>query len=241
MFEFPYLFYQRSQFFFVAGFLLFAGFLLAFLLTYFNEDYAPYFLPPEVATHVDPDQIGQQQWNHAIVSSEIMVNNIQVAFMCFAWGILFGIGTVWSLFMNGMLIGALAALYHRADGGYPFWAFIWPHGVIELTAIFIAGAAGLSLAYRFFVPGEMTRRHSLIKEGIVTIKLMLGVIPMFMIAGVIEGYITPAPWPHWTKYLVALITLLLLLLYFGWPFFKYGISQSTASKSPGREQDAHLV
>lgn len=230
-FEFPYLFYQRSRFFFVAASLLFAGFLLAFVLTCLNKDYASYFLPPEIVPHANPEEIGQQQWNHPIVSSEIMVNNIQVAFMCFAWGALLGIGTVWSLFLNGMLLGALAALYHLADGSFEFWAFIWPHGVIELTAIFISGAAGLSLAYRVFVPGDLTRRHALIEEGKVTIKLMLGVIPMFMVAGVIEGYLTPAPWPHWTKYLIALITFMILIAYFGWPFFKYGIRVSSAHSS----------
>lgn len=230
-YEFPILFYQRSRFFYLAAFLLFAGFLLAFTLTYVDKEYAAYFLPSEIYQHVDPKQVeNQPQWNHAIVSSEIMVNNIRVAFFCFVFGILLGIGTVLLLLMNGMLLGALAALYHQADGGFIFWAYIWPHGVIELTAIFIAGAAGIALAYRIFVPGDLTRRHAIVKEGKVTIKLILGVIPMFILAGIIEGYITPAPLPHWVKYLVALVTLLFLLVYFGWPFFRYGISLQTKDK-----------
>ena len=144
-----------------------------------------------------------------------MVNNIQVAFLCFAFGALLGVGTIWMLLYNGMLIGALAALFHRVGESYTFWAHIWPHGVTELTAIFIAGGAGLSLAYSFFVPGELTRGESFKREGKVTIQLMMGVIPLFVFAALIEGFLTPAPWPHWTKYLLALSTLILLFLYFG--------------------------
>jgi uncharacterized membrane protein SpoIIM required for sporulation len=217
---FPKLFYERRFFVLAAALILFAGFLFAFFSTYFNQDAAAYFLPTELAGKVDPQNIGKNDWNDAIVSSQIMVNNIQVAFTCFAMGILLAIGTIWSLFMNGLLLGALSALYSRAGGDYPFWAFILPHGVIELTAIFISGAAGLSLAYRLFVPGDLTRRHALIREGLVTVKLMIGVIPMFIIAGIIEGYVTPAHWPHWTKYAVAIFNFLWLSFYFGRPFVK---------------------
>ncbi|MBA4544351.1 stage II sporulation protein M [Thermoactinomyces daqus] len=216
---FPKLFYERRFFVLTAALLLFAGFLFAFVATCLNHDAAAFFLPSDLAGNIDPQNIGKNDWNDAIVSSQIMINNIQVAFTCFAMGIFLAIGTIWSLFMNGLLLGALSALYSQAGGDYPFWAFILPHGVIELTAIFISGAAGLSLAYRLFVPGDFTRKHALIREGLVTIKLMAGVIPMFIIAGIIEGYVTPAHWPHWTKYAVAIFNLLWLSLYFGRPFF----------------------
>jgi uncharacterized membrane protein SpoIIM required for sporulation len=218
---FPLLLYERRYFFLAAFLILFAGFILAFVLTSIDPNYAAHFLPKEMISKVKPHAVDNQpQWNHAIVSSQIMVNNITVSFSCFAFGVLFGVGTVWSLFMNGMLLGALAALYHRVGAGIEFWAYIWPHGVIELTAIFISGAAGLALAYRFFVPGELTRRHAWIKEGKVTIQLMLGVIPMLIVAGIVEGYITPAPWPHWTKYMISALNLLFLLAYFGWPYLQ---------------------
>ena len=85
------------------------------------------------------------------------------------------------------------------------------------------GSGWISLAYRFFVPGELSRYQSFKKEGMVTIKLIFGVIPLFIIAAIIEGYITPAPWPHWTKYLFSALTLFALFLYLGRPFLKEGM------------------
>ena len=227
--RFPQLFYQRVHFFLIALLILATGFILAYFLTLVNESYAKIFLGNLAPLH--PDEISKQQWNHAIASSTILVNNIYVAFFCFAWGALFGIGTVYSLFLNGAMIGALAALYQQVGGNYIFWAYILPHGIIELTAIFIAGSAGLSLAYHFFVPGDLTRYQSFKKEGKVTVQLIFGVIPMFILAALIEGYLTPAPWPYWIKYLFSLFTLILLLMYFGRPFLEEGIIRTNDSNS----------
>ncbi|PTM58807.1 stage II sporulation protein M [Desmospora activa] len=216
---FPALFHERSLFFLIAMLIFTAGGLWAFGATIIDERNALAFLPPEMVEGIDPaastDVENREQWDHAVTSGAIMQNNIKVAFLCFALGALLGIGTLWVLFMNGMLIGALAALFHRAGESYGFWALIWPHGVLELAAIFIAGAAGLSLAWSFWVPGELTRIESFKREAKVTGQLVVGVIPLFVIAALIEGFITPAPWPHWTKYMVALITLVALILYFG--------------------------
>lgn len=228
--QFPTLFYERARYFLIALLLFLGAAGFSYGMVLINPDNAYAFLPPEIVQGVDPHRIGEVQWDPNIASSTIMVNNIKVAFLCFAFGAIFGVGTVWVLITNGFLLGSLAAIYHQAGQSYPFWAFIWPHGIIELTAIFIAGAAGLSLAYAFFVPGELTRLESYKREGIVTIQLMLGVIPLFIIAAIIEGYLTPAPWPHWGKYLIALITLLLLFFYFGQPAWKKGVRQSFKKK-----------
>ncbi|MFD1394953.1 stage II sporulation protein M [Kroppenstedtia eburnea] len=226
--RFPALFHERIPFFLVALLLFAAGAGLAFGYTWVNPTYSAAFLPPGL--EVDPHALESgEQWDHAIVSSEIMTNNIQVAFLCFALGALLGVGTLWVLFSNGLLVGAIAALFHRAGEAYALWAFIWPHGVIELTAIFIAGAAGMSLAYAFWVPGELTRVEAFKREAKVTVQLILGVIPMFIVAALIEGFITPAPWPHWSKYLVALITLLLLFIYFGGPAWLLRRQQASAT------------
>lgn len=230
--KFPVLFYERTPFFLIACSLFFIGALIAFVLTLNNSQYASLFLPPGMAEGIDPQaDPSSVNWNPSIVSGQIMVNNIQVALLCFACGALLGVGTVWMLLYNGMLIGALASLFHRAGESYSFWAFIWPHGVIELTAIFIAGGAGLSLAYSFFVPGELTRAESFKREGKVTVQLMMGVIPMFVVAALIEGFLTPAPWPHWTKYLIALSTLILLFIYFGSAWFRKEMRPSSAPRT----------
>ncbi len=228
--DFPNRFYERLRFFLIALLLFLTAGCFAFGSVMINPDYAYAFLPVEILESVDPHSVGQNQWDPHVASSYIMVNNIKVAFMCFAFGAVFGVGTVYVLIVNGFLLGALAAIFHRAGESYVFWAFIWPHGVIELTAIFIAGAAGLSLAYAFFVPGERTRMESYKQEGKVTVQLILGVVPLLVIAGIIEGYLTPAPWPHWSKYLIALGTLLFLMIYFGYPAWKKGVRHLTKEK-----------
>ncbi|MCS1351104.1 stage II sporulation protein M [Mechercharimyces sp. CAU 1602] len=220
--QFPERLYERLPFIFIASFIFFCGAGFAYLFTLANADNVAAFLPAEILAQIDPSRVGEGSWNGTVVSGQIMLNNIRVALFCFALGALFGVGTIWMLWLNGVLIGALAALFQQAGQSYAFWAFILPHGVIELFAIFIAGGAGLSLAYSFFVPKERTRLHAFKEEGLITIQLVLGVIPLFIIAGLIEGYITPLPWPHWSKYGVALITLLFLTLYIGRVAWKRG-------------------
>lgn len=172
-------------------------------------------LPAEMAQGIDPSQLGQ---NHAsidssLMSAEIMTNNIQVAILAFAGGITFGIVTVYFLIYNGFIVGALAGLYWHHGMSYEFWAYIVPHGMIELTAIFIAGGAGLLMGYKLFVPGSYSRAYQLKQQAKRSVQLLLGTIPLFIIAGVIEGFITPADLSLETKYLVAFITVIGLGLY----------------------------
>ncbi|WP_164491704.1 stage II sporulation protein M [Staphylospora marina] len=229
--EFPDLVHERFGFVLAAFLLFFAGSALAFAVTWQDFENMSYFLPAEFGW-ADPEDVGDPVvWDHALVSAEIMVNNILVAFKCFAYGILLGIGTVYVLFYNGMLLGSLSGFYMKSGVSYEFFAFIWPHGIIELTAVFISGAAGLAFAWRLFVPGDLPRKEALIREGLVTVKLAMGIVPMLVVAGLIEGYITPLDWPHWTKYLVAFLTLVLLVLYFGRPFLRHGVIRAEETKT----------
>lgn len=172
-------------------------------------------LPAQIAQGVDPEQLGA---NHdsidpSMMSASIMTNNIQVAILAFAGGITFGLLTVYILIFNGIIIGALAALFWHYGMTYEFWAYIVPHGMIELVAIFIAGGAGLLMGYKLFVPGPYTRMYQLKVQGKRSVMLLLGTIPLFVIAGVIEGFITPASISLEAKYLVAILTVLGLVLY----------------------------
>ncbi len=146
-------------------------------------------LPAQIAKAFDPTQVGAAEGavNAPIMSAEIMVNNIQVAFLAFAGGITFGILTVYILIYNGIIIGAIAALFWHYGNSYEFWAFIVPHGMIELTAIFIAGGAGLLMGYRLFVPGDYSRGYQLKENAKRSVQLLLGTIPLFVIAGIIEA------------------------------------------------------
>lgn len=172
-------------------------------------------LPPEIAQGVDPEGLGQgtDSVDSPLMSATIMTNNIQVAILAFAGGITFGLLTVYLLIYNGILVGALAALFWHYDKSYDFWAYIVPHGMIELTAIFIAGGAGLLMGYKLFVPGQFSRGYQLKEQAKRSVQLLLGTIPLFVIAGIIEGFITPASISLEAKYAVAFITVIGLVVY----------------------------
>jgi len=172
-------------------------------------------LPQEVAKGVSPEQLGKGGGaiNSSLMSTTIMTNNIRVAIFAFAGGITFGILTVYLLVTNGIMLGSLAALYWHHGKTFAFWAYIVPHGMIELTAIFISGGAGLLMGYKLFVPGNYSRIFQLKNQAKRSVQLLLGTIPLFVIAGIIEGFITPAAIPLAVKYSVALITVIGLVLY----------------------------
>ncbi|MCJ7842005.1 stage II sporulation protein M [Lederbergia sp. NSJ-179] len=172
-------------------------------------------LPDDMAHSVDPNQLGSGDGgvDSPTMSASIMTNNIQVAFLAFAGGITLGILTVYVMVYNGIIVGALAGLFWTHGKSYDFWAYIVPHGMIELTAIFIAGGAGMLMGYKIFVPGAYSRGFQLKKQAIRSIQLIIGTIPLFIIAGVIEGYITPTAISLEAKYFVAILTIIGLILY----------------------------
>ncbi|MFD1360631.1 stage II sporulation protein M [Lentibacillus salinarum] len=200
----------------IVAMLLFAVGTLAAFLTVLNDPLNLYaLLPEQVAQSVNPEQLdsGNDSIDASLMSAQIMTNNIQVAFLAFAGGITFGILTVYIMVSNGIMVGALAGLYWHYGSSYEFWAYIVPHGVIELTAIFIAGGAGLLMGYRLFVPGPFSRGYQLKKQAKRSVQLLLGTIPIFVIAGIIEGFITPAELSLEAKYAVALLTMAGLIGY----------------------------
>ena len=148
-----------------------------------------------------------------LASTSIQTNNINVTFYAFAGGLLAGIGTLWVLTQNGLLLGMVLSLCFR----YRFWEipiFISAHGVIELTAIFIAGGAGLLIARALLMPGDLRRIDALVENGRLSIKLILGCIPMLLIAGLIEGFISPAHIPATFKFSISALSALLMTMYF---------------------------
>jgi len=126
----------------------------------------------------------------AAFSSFLFTHNIQVTFLVFAAGITFGVGTASLLFYNGVPLGALAMQYHQEGEGLFFWAWILPHGVPELTSIFVAGGAGLVIARALLLPGRRRRRDALVVEGRRAARLVVGTMPVLVLAGLIEGTIS---------------------------------------------------
>jgi uncharacterized membrane protein SpoIIM required for sporulation len=159
---------------------------------------------------------GPDAGSSAAFSSFLFTHNIQVTFLLFALGVTFGLGTAAVLFWNGIPLGALAVQYQASGEGLFFWAWILPHGVLELTVVTIAGAAGFVLARGLWFPQAYTRAASLAREAPAALGLVLGGMPLLVLAGVIEGTLSQmhAPgMPAWIKLSFAGAALCLLVAY----------------------------
>lgn len=163
-----------------------------------------------------------QLWMGSIVgveplaSTSIMMNNLSVSFGAVAGGITAGIYTVFLLGFNGLSIGAVATLVGQNNLAYPFWAFVFPHGSLELPAIFLAGGAGLLIAKAILFPGKYRRVDALKLYGNRAVQLVFGIVPMLVIAGTIEGFFSPSPLvPAPLKYLVGVGLFAFLVMYCG--------------------------
>lgn len=150
-----------------------------------------------------------------LISSLILVNNVKVGVLAFGLGVTLGLGTAYVLFYNGLLLGALAAHFHAKGLAVPFWSLILPHGVLELLAIFVTGGAGFLLGWALVDPGHYSRRDALILRGRQAIILVVGSVPFFLVAAVIEGFITPLGISPWAKLGFAALTGLAALVYLG--------------------------
>jgi uncharacterized membrane protein SpoIIM required for sporulation len=194
-----------------------SGLLLGGILTASRHGFMEAFLGPYMVETIRHHQM----WTHSIVgmkpqaSSRIMTNNLTVTFLTFAAGITAGLGTIWLIFFNGLLMGVIATACRQAHMSRDLWSFVCPHGSLELPAIFIAGGAGLRLASGMLFPGLYSRRDSIALAGREAARLVAGVIPMLMIAGTIEGFFSPSGAPAGLKFAVgaALFTLLLVWLF----------------------------
>jgi uncharacterized membrane protein SpoIIM required for sporulation len=168
------------------------------------------------------------------VASAIITNNIRVAIMAFAGCVTLGVLTLWIILFNGLMLGGVGALFANAGFGTDFWATVAPHGVIELTAIQIAGGAGLLISAGILAPGRLRRRDAIAAAARRAGVLIAGVASMLLAAGTIEGFFSPLRLPASDRIAVGVVTAIALIGYFG---FAGRASPSTAtnptSASPG--------
>lgn len=148
-----------------------------------------------------------------MASSWLMTHNISVTFLTIAAGITFGIGTVYLLAINGLLLGTVAALCFRHGLSVELWSFVLPHGSLELSAVCIAGASGLILGHSLIDPGPYRRGELLASKSRSVGTLALGCVPLLVLAGLIEAFFSPASLPHWLKFLFAGLSFLSLVIY----------------------------
>jgi len=161
----------------------------------------------------DPFAIYKQEGS-PLMSSFIMTNNIKVTFFAYGMGLLAGVGTVYVLFYNGMMLGVFFFLFFKHGLFLESFFTIMLHGTIELFCIFIAGGAGLLIGKALVFPGQLPRRQALQKNGLTSIQLLVGTAPLLVIAGIIEGFITRLDIPFEWKVICVLAIFSSLLAYF---------------------------
>ncbi len=149
------------------------------------------------------------------MSLGITINNIRVAIMAFALGILFGIGTLYIIMQNAIMLGSFQYFFYEKGLLWESARTIWIHGTIEIAVIIIAGCAGLVLANGMLFPGTYSRMESFRRGVINGLKIMLSTVPFFIIAGFLEGYVTRhTEMPDWLAILIISSSLALILFYY---------------------------
>lgn len=177
--------------------LFLAATLVASVLAYVDWSVARTFVPEAMREGIG-DQLGagptEAETLAAIaplLTAGITANNIQVALTAFAGGMTAGALTAWAMIQNGLLLGALAGAAATGGQSLLFWSLIVPHGSLELPAIMLAGGAGFVLARAILFPGDLPRTAALRAAGSVAVRLVLGALPLFAVAGIVEGFFTP--------------------------------------------------
>ena len=132
-------------------------------------------------------------------STMVFINNIQVSFLAFVAGIAGAVPTLLLLAFNGGRVGEAAGLFHDAGEAARFWGLILPHGLLEISAIIVAGGAGLRLGWALISPGDRPRTVALAEEAQRAASIVIGLVLVFVIAGLIEGFVTPSPLPTWAR------------------------------------------
>jgi len=148
------------------------------------------------------------------IAAFIISNNIWVCFQAFVGGLMVGIFTTFALLFNGLMIGTAYGVFANYHAGMYLTTFIAPHGVLELTAIFISGGAAFRLARALIAPGDRTRRDALVVEGIIAARMIGAVVSLLALAGTIEGLLSTSDAPAAVKFGVSAASAVLLVLYF---------------------------
>jgi uncharacterized membrane protein SpoIIM required for sporulation len=175
----------------------------------------------------------------AVLSNLIMVNNIYIAVLAFGLGITCGVGTIYVLAMNGFLLGALAGLFAGYGKSLFFWSLILPHGIWEITAICLAGGAGLRLGYSLIRPGAYRRKDALVSAARSALGLMGMVVLLLIAAALVEGLFTPLPLRAEIKLVVAFLTGIPLIWYLHYSRRASTMKKETISTTQHSQLNTH--
>jgi uncharacterized membrane protein SpoIIM required for sporulation len=204
LYGFPAAVRESGRYSLFAMVLFFFGLFFAALYVAMDATRLLYILPQGLGTGEGTDLAA---WDHSLMSAVIMTNNISVAVTAFGLGITAGIGTALVLVYNGIVVGGLFGFLSATGSDMlEFFSLILPHGVLELTAIFLCGGCGLMMGRGLLIPGKYSRKHALIYQAKKAVTLIPGIVALLIIAGLIEGFFTPLPILPWFKLGFAALT-----------------------------------
>ena len=200
--EYPRVFRRLFPYVVTALVLFLLGALLGTLMTLARPAFMEAVLGPQMIDTIQHHKM----WTESVIGAEpqaasaIMTNNITVCFMAFAGGIVAGVGTIFLMISNGLEIGVVAVACAQHGMSLSLWSFVAAHGSLELPSIFIAGGAGLRLAGGLLFPGYLRRRDAVAEGGREAVRLLSGTIPLLIVAGTIEGFLSPSHAPIALKF-----------------------------------------
>lgn len=196
-------------------------------------------LPPSQAQALVQHQFRDYYSQYAATSfaAKVWTNNVWVAAQSLIFGILLGIPTVFVLLENALNGGVDGGFMIAHGRGTEFWALILPHGMLELTAVFLAAGAGLRLGWTIIDPGPRPRVRALAEEGRSTITIALGLIVALAVSGVIEAFVTPSPLPTWARIGIGAVAEMSFCLY----VFVFGVRAARAGESGDIEEAPDTV
>ena len=200
LFDFPALLQRHVRYFLAAVGITLLGFGYAYWFVTAHPALSGVFIPAQFKQSVEKWKEGAVEHDSSTeFSGQLFANNQRVGLIAYATGVAAGVPTCYILFSNGSTLGALSAEITRVHQHAHFWPGILPHGIAELTAIFICGGAGLLLGASLLLPGAYGRADAFRRAGLDSISLVLGSIPLFVFAGIVEGMFSHLGLPAWVR------------------------------------------
>lgn len=216
---YPRLFRRLGGYFMLVTAIFFVASLGAYVSTQLDPSNAYLFVPCGLdisdSSTVTAEDVSERfrQMPNAPMAAGIITNNISVALTAYALGVTASLGTILVLMYNSLMLGGFIGHFANHGLSYELWCYIAPHGILEIFAILVSAAAGMRMGLSFFIPGHLTRFASLRKGAKEAVLLVLGTIPMFILAGIIEGFITPSYLPGPAKIIIGAAAFVSVFLY----------------------------
>lgn len=215
--DFPRTFRKNWRFVAVAFLVEIVFGVLAFAVVYNDLGFADVLGVGDVRYAVESNTYWWLEANDAnqVTSAFLFTHNIRVGLMAFALGVFLCVGSVFILAINGLHLGGILGVCYKLDPGFgnALVTFMIGHGVIETFCIYIAGGAGMVIGYAIIDPGDLTRAEALRRKGLEAVRLVIGCACILVLAGIIEGFLSPSGLPAWVKYATGISTGLAMIAY----------------------------